>query len=91
MNEKIISALISLSGACGNTSDYDMNKFHNNEELKPLKEELLRETVDLVRRINYSQKSDLPEEIYRVISFFGYELAENSYRYLIEALKQKEV
>lgn len=91
MNEKIISALISLSGSCGNTSDYDMNKFHNNEELKPLKEELLRETVDLVRRINYSQKSDLPEEIYRAISFFGYELAENSYRYLIEALKQKEV
>ena len=60
---------------CGNTSNYDMTKFLQNHELKTIKEDLIAETVKLVIRLNKSGKTELPEEIYKAISFFGYELS----------------
>ena len=76
---------------CGNTSDYDMTKFLQNLELKPIKEELITETVVLATRLNNIGNTKLPEEIYKAISFFGYELYIDSYIDLINSLKQMEV
>lgn len=76
---------------CGNTSDYDMTKFHSNTELISLKEELLFETVALAKRISARGKHVLPEDIYRALCFFSYELDEASYRKQINTLKQMEV
>ena len=76
---------------CGNTSDYDMEKFHQNKELKAIKEELIKETVSLTKRLHESAKTDLPEEIYKAISYFGYELSVDSYKDLIHSLKKMEV
>lgn len=75
---------------CGNTSDYDMEKFLQNIELKAIKEELIKETVSLVTRLHNSGTTELPEEIYKAISYFGYELSIDSYKKLIDALKQTE-
>ena len=76
---------------CGNTSDYDMAKFIHNLELKTVKEELIAETVALATRINNSVKTELPEAIYKAISFFGYELSVDSYKNLINTLRKMEV
>lgn len=76
---------------CGNTSNYDMAKFLQNHELKTIKEDLIAETVKLATRLNKSGKTELPEEIYKAISFFGYELPLDSYTDLINSLKQMEV
>lgn len=76
---------------CGNTSDYDMEKFLQNQELKAIKEELIAETVALAKRIHNSEKKVLPEEIYKAISYFSYELSVDSYKDLINILKQMEV
>ena len=76
---------------CGNTSDYDMEKFHQNQTLKAVKEELIKETVALAIRLHNSSKEELPDEIYKAISFFGYELSLASYRDLINTLIQLEV
>lgn|SRR5699024_6160498 len=76
---------------CGNTSNYDMTKFLQNHELKTIKEDLIAETVKLVIRLNKSGKTELPEEIYKAISFFGYELSLDSYTDLINSLNQMEV
>lgn len=76
---------------CGNTSNYDMTKFLQNHELKTIKEDLIAETVKLVIRLNKSGKTELPEEIYKAISFFGYELSLDSYIDLINSLNQMEV
>lgn len=76
---------------CGNTSDYDIEKFHQNTELKAIKEELIRETVALAERLHSSSKTELPEEIYKAISYFSFELSPDSYRNLINTLAQMEV
>ena len=68
---------------CGNTSDYDMQKFYENQELKPIKKALLTATIALAHRLHQTDQIQLPEEIYRAISFLGYELAEASYQGLI--------
>ena len=41
---------------CGNTSDYDIEKFLQNKELKAIKEELIAETVALAKRVHSSGK-----------------------------------
>ena len=76
---------------CGNTSDYDMEIFLQNKELKAIKEELIAETVALAKRVHSSGKKVLPEEIYKAISYFSYELSVDSYKDLINILKQMEV
>ena len=76
---------------CGNTSDYDMEKFLQNQEFKSIKEELIAEVVALTTRLNKSGKTKLPEEIYKAISYFAYELSVDSYKNLINTLKLMEV
>lgn len=76
---------------CGNTADYDMEMFHQNKELKGIKEDLIRETAALAARLSSSLKTELPEEIYKAISYFGYELSVDSYKDLIHTLTQMEV
>ena len=68
-----------------------MTKFLQNHELKTIKEDLIAETVKLVIRLNKFGKTELPEEIYKAISFFGYELSLDSYTDLINSLNQMEV
>lgn len=76
---------------CGNTSDYDMKNYHENKELKTVKEELIQETVALAGRIHASGKTELPDEIYKAICYFSYELTVDSYEDLISTLKELEV
>lgn len=76
---------------CGNTSDYDMGKFHQNKELRGIKEELIKETVELVKRLDSSLEIELPIEIYKAISYFGYDLSIDSYQELINTLKEMKV
>ena len=76
---------------CGNTSDYDMEKFHKNKELKALKEELIKEAAAFAVRLRDSGAKELPDDIYRAIAYFGYELSADSYKDLIGKLRQMEV
>lgn len=76
---------------CGNTSDYDMQKFYANEKLKLIKEELLKEVITLVARIKAADKSDLPDAVYQALTYFRYELDEEAYKKLITSVKQMEV
>lgn len=76
---------------CGNTSSYDMEKFHHNTKLKAVKEELVQETAALASRLHNSGEAELPEEIYKALSYFGYELSVDSYKDLIHTLRQMEV
>lgn len=100
--DEIVSAIIKekytiapnceiCSVPCGNTSDYDMEKFHQNKELKAIKEELIKETVELVKRLDNSSKIELPIEIYKSISYFGYDLSFDSYQELINTLRKMMV
>ena len=75
---------------CGNTSDYDMEKFHQSKDLKTIKEDLIKETVVLVSKLHNSRRTELPDEVYKAISFFGYELSVDSYKEIINTLMQME-
>lgn len=75
---------------CGNTSDYDMQKYHLKEDLKPLKTEMLQAASDLAARLQAAGKNELPDELYQALSFFSYELAPDSYQKLIQTLQQME-
>lgn len=76
---------------CGNTSDYAMELFHEDKELKTIKEELMKATVALATRLHNAGKTELPEEIYQAISYFGYALSVDSYTDLIQILNRMEV
>ena len=47
--------------------------------------------IGLAKRVHSSGKKVLPEEIYKAISYFSYELSVDSYKDLINILKQMEV
>lgn len=76
---------------CGNTSDYDMKRFHDNLSLFDIKLKLLQEAVSLTQRLSAAGKGELPLEIYQAVSFLRYELAEDSYINLINKLRKMEV
>lgn len=72
---------------CGNTSDYDMRKFHEGKELFSLKEELMEEACALAKR---TRRTHLPDVLCRAVSYFRYDLSPESYRELIEEIKNTE-
>lgn len=76
---------------CTNTSDYELRKFHENEELREIKEEMLCEAVRLIGRIAAGGKNEVPEIIYQAIAYFGCELSKEDYRKLIDKIKITEV
>lgn len=75
---------------CGNTSAFDMSTFYENNEVAVCKEEMLREAFSLVLRLHANGKTELPEEIYRALSYVRYDLSKDSYQALTETLKHME-
>jgi hypothetical protein len=68
---------------CGNTSDYDMEKFDQApEEIRKMKEQLIEE----IKRIAAGDR--LPDAVYKAISYLGYDLNQESYEVLLEELKK---
>lgn len=73
---------------CGNTSDYDMERFYDatQEEIQS-KLEMLDELKNLVRRLQKEKCTRLPDTVYQAIAYLGYGLAAESYQKLSEELK----
>lgn len=72
---------------CGNTSDYSLEKYYSKPELKTLKEEMMQETADLIKRL---KGCELPDCVFQAISYFGYDLVQDSYINLTNVIKQME-
>lgn len=71
---------------CGNTSDYDMDKYDMQPgEIKKIKEDIISELKRIAEF--YKNKEELPEICIKAISHLGYELKIESYRNLMEELK----
>ncbi len=69
---------------CGNTSDYDMDRFHKaSESIQKQKLELIRTIGDYLESV---QEEKLPDLIYQGIAYLGYDLDENAYMKLIEQI-----
>ncbi len=71
---------------CGNTSDYPAEKialWQTEESL--LKEKVIEEIVRITKSV--SLEEELPEIIYRAISYIGYDLENKSYSKLLEEMK----
>ncbi len=73
---------------CGNTSDYDMERFYDasQEEIQS-KLEMLDELKKLVRRLQRKNRTRLPDAAYQAVAYLGYGLAAESYQNLTEELK----
>lgn len=73
---------------CGNTSDYDMERFNDatQEEIQS-KLEMLEELKNLMRRLQRENRTQLPDTAYQAIAYLGYGLAAESYQKLTEELK----
>lgn len=73
---------------CGNTSDYDMERFYDatQEEIQS-KLVLLDELKNLIRRLQRENRTRLPDAAYQAIAYLGYGLAAESYQKLTEELK----
>lgn len=73
---------------CGNTSDYDMERFYDatQEEIQS-KLEMLEELKNLMRRLQRENRTRLPDAAYQAIACLGYGLTAESYRKLTEELK----
>ncbi len=73
---------------CGNTSDYDMERFYDAtpEEIQS-KLELLGELKRLMRRLQNENGTRLPDTVYQAIAYLGYGLSADSYQKLTEELK----
>jgi hypothetical protein len=68
---------------CGNTSDYDMERFDQApEEIRNMKRQLIEE----MKRIAAGDR--LPDAVYKAISYLGYDLNKESYEILLEELKK---
>lgn len=66
---------------CGNTADYDMDRFHEaGETIQNRKLELIKSIGDYLESV---QEEKLPDLIYQGIAYFGYDLEENAYVELI--------
>ena len=69
---------------CGNTSDYDMERFHEADEpIQNRKLELIKSIGDYLES---AEEEKLPDLIYQGSVYLGYELEENAYTKLIEQI-----
>lgn len=68
---------------CGNTSDYDMERYYRSgAEIIAAKKRL----IEVIRR-NLQENEQVSEEIYRGTAYLGYELEEEEYIILENRLK----
>lgn len=74
---------------CGNTSDYDLEKYRNTpKELMEVKNEVVNGLVEIAEATRSDGDSvELPEVAYKAIAYLGYNLEETSYRKVLEELK----
>lgn len=72
---------------CGNTSDYDISKWNQEEEtICRLKEEIADRLYEIAEECQDGRRKGLPEDIYRAISYLGYDLIEDYYTKLLEEM-----
>lgn len=70
---------------CGNTSDYDMDRFHEaSEPIRNRKLELIKLIGDYLESV---QEEKLPDRIYQGIAYLGYDLEESAYVDLIRQIQ----
>lgn len=70
---------------CGNTSDYDMDRFHEaSESIQNRKLELIKSIGDY---LEFVQEEKLPDRIYQGIAYLGYDLEESTYVELIRQIQ----
>lgn len=73
---------------CGNTSDYDMDRFHEaSETIQNRKLELIKSIGNYLESV---QEEKLPDLIYQGIAYFGYDLEENAYVELITQINNEK-
>ncbi len=73
---------------CGNTSDYDMERFHEADEpIQKRKLELIKSIGDY---LEFVQEEKLPDRIYQGIAYLGYDLEENAYVELITQINNEK-
>lgn len=71
---------------CGNTSDYELEKFDQwTSRQSQLKEQIMDELQRIAKIID--EGKELPDVIYRAISYIGYDLQEDTYLKLLEEMK----
>lgn len=72
---------------CGNTSDYDMARFHEaSESIQNRKLELIKSIGAYLESV---QEEKLPDLIYQGIAYLGYDLQEKAYVEMIEQIHGK--
>ena len=72
---------------CGNTSDYDMDRFHKaSESIQNRKLELIKSIGDYLESV---QEEKLPDLIYQGIAYLGYDLDENAYVELVGQIRSQ--
>jgi len=70
---------------CGNTSDYDMERFHEADgSIQNRKLELIKSIGDY---LEFVQQEKLPDLIYQGIAYIGYDLEESAYVELIRQIR----
>jgi hydroxylamine reductase len=74
---------------CGNTSDYDVQRFHAAApELQQAQLEVVTELYHFAQ--NWNGRGELPQVVYKAIAYLGYELEIVSYQELKEELKNAQ-
>lgn len=74
---------------CGNTSDYDMQRFYEaSPEVQKIKLEMIQICKELVRNCSDEEKTELPEIVYKALAYFGFDLQLTSYEKLLEEMKR---
>ena len=86
---------------CGNTSDFDMDRFDaGSEKIISLKQELIHTLQEYVLQTNALQTGvlqdcsssnsfELSDTVYQSIAYLGYDMEEDAYRELIDELRQE--
>lgn len=76
---------VACKNPCGNTSDYDMDRFHEaSESIQNRKLELIKSIGDY---LEFVQEEKLPDQIYQGIAYWGYDLEESAYVELIRQIR----
>ena len=79
---------VACKNPCGNTSDYDMDRFHEaSESIQNRKLELIKSIGDYLELV---QGEKLPDLIYQGIAYLGYDLEENAYLELITQINNEK-
>ena len=92
--EKIIEAKFRISPdcrvckkPCGNTSDYDMEKFDRcPEEIKAVKLGIIDALHEYA--LSHQDAAEVPDEVYRGIAYLGFVMSLEQYEEVLEDLKK---